>query len=96
MSRYVDQFFSAKLKLWLQDHASPDVVGRMGFLKHPIVHEPGQAWHYGYGIDWAERYVESLAGEPFESYCKRRIFDPLGCKDVRFNWVRNSTAHVMS
>jgi CubicO group peptidase (beta-lactamase class C family) len=52
----------------------------------PLDFQPGTRWAYSaqYGFDALVRVVEVAAGEPFDRFAKRRIFDPLGMKDTLF------------
>jgi len=54
-------------------------------LRSGLVHEPGAAAVYG-DLDFIAlgALVEAVTKEPFESYCARRIFEPLGMNDTRF------------
>jgi CubicO group peptidase (beta-lactamase class C family) len=47
----------------------------------------GKEWSYSgiEGPDIVARVVEVAAGEPFEHFVKRRIFDPLGMKDTTWH-----------
>ena len=44
----------------------------------PLLYEPGTHWSYSAGVDVQARLVEVLSGQPFDSYVKQHIFDPLG------------------
>ena len=44
--------------------------------------DPGERWQYGTSIDWVGRIVESVSGEPLETYFRKHIFEPLGMKDT--------------
>ena len=52
----------------------------------PLVHEPGESWTYGLGIDVLGRLVEIWSGQPLDQYLQKEIFDPLEMKDTGF-WV---------
>ncbi|HEY3888765.1 MAG TPA: serine hydrolase domain-containing protein, partial [Caulobacteraceae bacterium] len=49
-----------------------------------VVFEPGQGWQYGIGIDWTDRLIEAVTGEPFDAYMRRRVLGPLGMDDSGF------------
>ena len=53
-------------------------TGRRGALLRPLLHEPGTAWNYGIGMDWAGLLVERVSGLPLAVYLKACVFDPLG------------------
>ena len=50
----------------------------------PLAFDPGEGWVYGTGIDWAGHLIAAATGEPFETYLRRRILDPLGMDDTSF------------
>lgn len=53
--------------------------------QRPLDFEPGTKWAYSNaGIDTLGRVVEVVAGEPFESFVTRRIFQPLSMFDTTF------------
>lgn len=54
---------------------------------HPLLFEPGTAWMYGPGTDWAGKLIERTTGHSLEDYMSSRIWGPLGLKDVTF-WPR--------
>jgi CubicO group peptidase (beta-lactamase class C family) len=51
----------------------------------PLQFEPGSKWAYSNsGIDTLGRVIEVVAGESYESFLKKRVFDPLGMNDTAF------------
>jgi methyl acetate hydrolase len=50
----------------------------------PLMFEPGSAWLYGIGIDWAGRLVEQVSGQGLDAYFAEHIFAPLGMNDTTF------------
>ncbi len=46
--------------------------------KLPLVYQPGTKWSYSVGLDLLGYIIELAAGMPFESFLKKRLFDPLG------------------
>ena len=50
----------------------------------PLMFDPGERWQYGTSIDWVGRIVETISGEPLDSYFRKHIFDPLGMSDTAF------------
>jgi CubicO group peptidase (beta-lactamase class C family) len=49
-----------------------------------LADEPGQRSHYHNPNYWvAARIVEVVSGEPFDSYLRRHVFDPLGMRNTR-------------
>ncbi len=55
-------------------------------LRSAPVHEPGEASVYG-DLDFIAlgALVEAVAAEELDVFCARRIFQPLGLRDTRFN-----------
>jgi methyl acetate hydrolase len=60
------------------------MAGGDGFLKAPMIFDPGSRWEYGISIDWLGRLVERVSGESLEAYFRQHIFDPLGMPDSFF------------
>lgn len=58
-----------------------DVVSR---FEYPLVYEPGEAWGYSTGIDWAGLVVERLTDSTLETFMKANIWDPLGLESMTF------------
>jgi CubicO group peptidase (beta-lactamase class C family) len=52
--------------------------------EHPLKFDPGTHWNYGLSTDIVGRLVEILAGDPFDDYLRREIFEPLGMVDTGF------------
>jgi methyl acetate hydrolase len=50
----------------------------------PLMFDPGAAWLYGIGIDWAGRLVEAVSGMGLDAYFAEHIFAPLGMTDTTF------------
>lgn len=59
-------------------------AGGDGFLKAPLLFDPGARWEYGISTDWLGRIVERASGQSLEAYFKQHIFDPLGMVDSFF------------
>ena len=53
-------------------------------LKIPLTFEPGTAWMYGKGIDWAGQVIEAISGLSLEEYMKKNIFEPLDMRSSTF------------
>jgi CubicO group peptidase (beta-lactamase class C family) len=55
------------------------------FAKQPMEFEPGAKWAYcNIGIDTLGRIIEVASGQPYETFLKKRIFEPLGMVDTCF------------
>ena len=60
--------------------------------KLPLEFSPGEKWNYSVATDVLGYLVEKIGGEQFESFLKRRIFDPLEMTDTAFQ-VQPDQAH---
>lgn len=63
-----------------EKRTSPETRARVTALAF----EPGTAWQYGTGIDYAGYLVEALSGMSLEQYFQRHLFQPLGMQDTSF------------
>jgi CubicO group peptidase (beta-lactamase class C family) len=52
--------------------------------KLPLLHEPGERYHYGVEMDVLGRLVEVWSGMPLDQFLRERLFDPLGMEDTYF------------
>jgi CubicO group peptidase (beta-lactamase class C family) len=76
------------------DHKpTPDEwIRRLGLL--PLVHQPGESWMYNTGSDVIGVLVARVSGQPFETFLRERIFDPLGMRDTGFSVPAGSLARL--
>lgn len=51
---------------------------------YPLMFEPGEAWCYSIGLDWAGQLVEAVSGKSFEAYLAEHVLGPLGMTDTGF------------
>ncbi|MEV0563356.1 serine hydrolase [Dactylosporangium sp. NPDC050588] len=59
--------------------ADPDDDWVRGFLRHPVVHEPGTRFVYNSGATYAlSAIVQRRTGETVLDYLRPRLFEPLG------------------
>jgi len=91
-------FLSADLTRWHAATGAPDPNGgtRAAHVL-PLLHDPGEAWSYGIGIDWAGLAVEAASGQRLDAYLSDHILGPLGMTDTGFAPVdpsRRATAHL--
>ncbi|RBP04199.1 methyl acetate hydrolase [Roseiarcus fermentans] len=78
-------YFSAALKRLAAERGQPDPrLGLRQGLATPLLFDPGDAWAYGIGIDWAGQVVEAIAGDRLDAILKARVFAPLGMADTAF------------
>ena len=59
-----------------------EVIERIA--RTPLMHDPGEKFTYGFGIDIAGYLAEVLSGKTLDVLLKERIFDPLGMNDTYF------------
>ena len=50
----------------------------------PLEFSPGTAWNYSVSTDVVGYLIGLIAGEPFETFLRRRVLDPLGMVDTGF------------
>jgi CubicO group peptidase (beta-lactamase class C family) len=50
----------------------------------PLMFEPGSAWTYGVGLDWAGELVAAVDGRTLDVYLEREVFGPLGMAQTGF------------
>lgn len=53
-------------------------------LSSPLLFDPGTAWVYGMGIDWAGKLVEAISGQTLGAYFQEHILGPLGMTSTAF------------
>ena len=63
----------------------PHMGGGDGFMKAPLVSDPGTRWEYGINTDWLGKLVEKVSGQSLEDYFRQHVFEPLGMNDTSFN-----------
>lgn len=59
-------------------------TGLKAALKLPLAFDPGTAWEYGIGIDWAGLVIEAVSGKTLDAYFRDHITTPLGMADTAF------------
>jgi methyl acetate hydrolase len=67
-----------------REHGQPSVAtATRASIETPLLFDPGEAWEYGSGMDWAGQVVEGITGRRLgEAFS--RIFAPLGMADTAF------------
>lgn len=51
----------------------------------PLLSEPGEAFHYGIGLDVLGLLIQRVSGESFPDYLRNHITEPLGMHDTGFS-----------
>jgi len=55
------------------------------FATLPLMHQPGEKWLYDVGLDVMGVLIARAARQPFETFLRARLFEPLGMKDTGFS-----------
>jgi CubicO group peptidase (beta-lactamase class C family) len=63
--------------------AADEWLRRLGAL--PLMYQPGERWSYNTGSDVLGVLIARASGQPFETFLRERIFEPLGMKDTSFH-----------
>ena len=63
--------------------APDEWLGRLGTL--PLMHQPGAKWMYHTGSDVLGVLIARASGQPFETFLRERLFEPLLMKDTGFS-----------
>jgi CubicO group peptidase (beta-lactamase class C family) len=58
-------------------------IKRLGTL--PLIYQPGERWMYNTGSDVLGVLIARAAGQPFDTFLRERIFEPLGMVDTGFS-----------
>jgi methyl acetate hydrolase len=84
-SGFVYDMWNADLARYLEVTGKPGIIScRDASLELPLVFDPGAAWDYGIGIDWAGKAVEAVSGKTLGAYLAENLFGPLGMRDTQF------------
>ena len=77
--------WNADLGRYVQDQGLPGLgTGLKAALHLPLAFDPGTAWEYGIGIDWAGQVIEAVSGKALDVYVRDHITAPLGMTDTAF------------
>jgi CubicO group peptidase (beta-lactamase class C family) len=90
------EFTHPKLLAW-RNWSRTTVAGRANAaskdiavaLRVPLVFEPGTAWRYGYGIDWAGLAVMRATQSTLEEYMAAHIWGPTDMRSTTFSPFRS-------
>src|SRR5215472_10074326 len=96
-SGFVYDFFDSKMHSYAATGAVPTTrSGDDGFLKAPLLFDPGSRWGYGISTDWLGKLIERVSGQTLEDYFREHIFQPLGMADTFFNVPPKKQARVVA
>ena len=70
--------------------------GGDGFLRAPLVFDPGSRWEYGISADWLGKLVEKVSGRSLDEYFRQNIFAPLGMPDTYFSVPASKEARLVT
>jgi CubicO group peptidase (beta-lactamase class C family) len=91
------EFFDEKLSRYVAAGRVPSArTGDGGFLKAPLVFDPGTKWEYGISTDWLGKLVEKISSQSLEECFRQNIFAPLGMEDSFFNVPTDKQARVVT
>ena len=60
------------------------VPGSKASITMPLMFDPGEAWEYSVGIDWAGLAIEAITGRRLGDYLAEHVFGPLGMTRTGF------------
>jgi CubicO group peptidase (beta-lactamase class C family) len=63
--------------------APDEWIRRLGTL--PLMHQPGERWMYNTGSEVLGVLIARASGQPFDTFLRDRIFEPLGMRDTGFS-----------
>lgn len=95
-SGYSYDLFNQRVARYMEHHGLPSIATCLyDSLRAPLVFDPGTAWEYGIGIDWAGRIVEIVTGLPLGDYLEQHLTGPLGMGDTAFAPSDDMTARLV-
>jgi methyl acetate hydrolase len=84
-SGFVYDMWNADMARYLEVTGKPGIIScTNAALDLPLVFDPGTAWDYGIGIDWAGKAVEAVSGKTLGVWLAENLFAPLGMRDTGF------------
>ena len=70
--------------------SGPEFLDKLATL--PLLHQPGAAWDYGFGLDVLGLVVEQLSEQTLGRYLADNLFKPLGMVDTYFQIPADNAA----
>ena len=78
-------FFSEDLLKYRNLKEIPSILScTFDSVRDVLLHDPGQNWTYGCGIDWVGLACEAVRGKRLGEVLKEYIFSPLEMRDIAF------------
>mgnify|MGYP006249020127 FL=1 len=79
-------FHHETLSHLLLDKKIVDLLDKEGkFLEAPLIEQPGKYWHYGIGLGWIGRIIETLSEQSLNDYMTEKLFKPLEMSNTSFD-----------
>jgi CubicO group peptidase (beta-lactamase class C family) len=69
---------------WAQHNGMPPPGSRKG-IEMPLLFDPGEAWEYSVGIDWAGLAIEAVTGQRLGAYLAEHVTGPLRMHETAFH-----------
>lgn len=84
-SGFVYDIWNTECARWHEATGVPNILSlEKTSLSEPLMFDPGAAWEYGIGIDWAGQMVEAVSGSTLGEYFAEHLTGPLGMDDTAF------------
>jgi CubicO group peptidase (beta-lactamase class C family) len=84
-SGFVYDMWSDPMRRYMAATGTPGIIScKNAALALPLAFDPGSAWDYGIGIDWAGKAVEAVTGQRLGAYLASAFFGPLGMTETGF------------
>lgn len=88
-------FFSDDLLRFREAREIPSILScTREAIQDVLLHEPGERWTYGCGIDWVGLAVEAVRGKRLGEVLAERVFAPLGMVDIAFDMTSDMRARL--
>jgi CubicO group peptidase (beta-lactamase class C family) len=79
------EMWSPEVVAYREKTGLPSVMdGGDGFMRAPLLDDPGARWAYGISTDWLGRLVEHVSGSNLDEYLRQNILGPLAMHDTIF------------
>ena len=75
---------------------APMKNGDDGFLKAPLVFEPGSRWGYGISFGWLGKAIEAVTGNCLDKNLQKYLCHPLNLEQTSFNPSQSSRENLAS
>ncbi|KIN01103.1 hypothetical protein OIDMADRAFT_123708 [Oidiodendron maius Zn] len=75
-------FFNTKIRDYSKPISYDEFSGHIYDITQPLLHQPGERWEYGVGVDWAGILLERVTGMSLNDYMQMHIFEPLGLENI--------------